>query len=255
MIENSADVEGGGAAFGTLNNCIVVSNSATWYGGGIHDCTVNNGTLVGNSAASGGAAFYGRLFNSICYQNNPPSFDLPDDPLFVDLAGGNLRLQSNSPCVNMGNNSQVNTWTDFDGRPRIVGPKVDLGAYEFVAEFDAWLQHNGLLVDGSADFDDADGDHLNNWEEYRCGTEPTNASSAFRLLQPTQVGEEIVIRWESVTNRIYGLELSTNVSTPATFELLASNLVGQAGITTYLDASAGTNSAPLRAYRVRVDIP
>jgi len=42
-----------------------------------------------------------------------------------------LRLQSNSPCINVGNNAYVVGSTDLDGRPRIVGGMVDMGAYEF----------------------------------------------------------------------------------------------------------------------------
>src|SRR5262249_53862468 len=55
------------------------------------------------------------------------------DPQFVNLAAGDLHLQSSSPCVNMGNNSYAPGATDLEGNPRIVGANIDLGAYEYQA--------------------------------------------------------------------------------------------------------------------------
>ena len=54
--------------------------------------------------------------------------NITNAPLFVDQAGGNLRLQTNSPCINAGNNSYVIGTTDLDGNLRIRGGIVDIGA-------------------------------------------------------------------------------------------------------------------------------
>jgi hypothetical protein len=51
--------------------------------------------------------------------------------LFVDCADGNLRLQTNSPCISAGKNAYASTGPDLDGNPRIVSGTVEIGAYEY----------------------------------------------------------------------------------------------------------------------------
>ena len=103
--------------------------------------------------------------------------NITNPPLFVNTLGGNFRLQTNSPCIDAGNSSYSTNSVDIDGRPRIVGGTVDIGAYEFqgdgMGEFIAWLQNFGLPTDGSADSTDADGDAANNLQEWRSDTIPT----------------------------------------------------------------------------------
>lgn len=45
----------------------------------------------------------------------------------------------------------------------------------------AWLQRFGLSTDGSADSVDNDNDRMNNWQEWRTSTIPTNAASLLKL--------------------------------------------------------------------------
>jgi len=119
---------------------------------------------------------------------------------------------------------------------------VDIGAYEFQTPPGAlgptWREQFGLTTDGSADaFDRAD-DGLNDGQGRVCGSNPINALSALRLLPPTPLGGDLVVRWQSVPNRLYFLVRNTNLAASPMFLPLATNLPGQAGTTTYTDTNA-----------------
>ena len=150
LANNSAQY-GGGVVAGNLNNCLLTGNTAQ-YGGGVYNGTANNCTIIGNSATNtGGGAYRESVVNTIIYFNSSPTgvnFDsssvlnycctiplptggtgnITNPPLFI---AGNYQLQSNSPCLNAGNNASVTNATDLGGNPRIAGGIVDIGAYEF----------------------------------------------------------------------------------------------------------------------------
>jgi hypothetical protein len=273
---NSARTAGAGASGGTLNDCTLSSNSAD-IGGATSGSTLNNCTVAGNSALLGGGTFDSALNNCIVYFNTAAAganygpwstltycctTPLPADgvgnitnaPLFVDYAGGNLRLQSNSPCINAGLNAYAPGPTDLDGLPRIVSGTVDIGAYEFQGPGSAisyaWLQHYNMPKDGSADYLDPDHDGLNTWQEWRCQTCPTNALSSLCLLTATPAGTNVTVSWQTVEGVSYFLERSTNLWASPPFTPLATGILGQPGATTYTDTNAPRLS-PL-FYRVGV---
>jgi predicted outer membrane repeat protein len=126
--------------------------------------TFTNVTFSGNAAASGGAisAEYGRgtIKNSILWGdiggeiaggtfavdhslvqggfagagniNADPLFVSPVDPGGAGSAG-DLRLQATSPALDAGLTASLpaGVATDLDGSPRVMGPAVDMGAYEY----------------------------------------------------------------------------------------------------------------------------
>ncbi len=161
----------------TLTNVAFSGNQAD-YGGGMwnesgSNPTLTNITFSSNLASIGGGMYNAEssptLSNSILWANTPeqvfnnsgshPSFTYNDvqggcpagstcidlmnaDPLFVDAAGGDLRLSPGSPAIDAGNTAYITATLDLAGGPRFVDipaapntglgtpPLVDMGAYE-----------------------------------------------------------------------------------------------------------------------------
>src|SRR5690242_1000314 len=156
VVSNLAGTGGGiyfsGALFST--NCTIVGNTATNQAGGVYSGILENGIIYGNYCTS---AAYG--YSSNFYQTKLTNC-WTTDPLFVNAIEGNFHLQSNSPCINAGDNAHVSSMTDLDGNPRILGGTVDIGAYEYQTPSSilsyAWAQQYGLATDGTADNADTD---------------------------------------------------------------------------------------------------
>jgi len=161
IVRNFATDGGGGGVYcsrGTLENCLVVDNEVYNGGGGGVFCSegaLRNCTVTRNFAAYGGgvASTGGQVENCIVYDNSaqgdnnwhntggafthtcttPAVGDhcVTNDPAFVYPAGGEYQLYYDSPCVGAGMNQPWMTGAmDLDGKPRILGDQVDIGAYE-----------------------------------------------------------------------------------------------------------------------------
>lgn len=116
-------------------NCTVTGNAL--YGFNAHDGTIRHVILWDNTS--------GPLANS-----TTPLFSGTANPYFVQpgfwdqlnnaWVDGDYHLTQNSPYINAGDPNYPNdpnrTTQDIDGNPRVVGPRVDIGAYEFQAACD-----------------------------------------------------------------------------------------------------------------------
>ncbi len=89
---------------------------------------------------------------------------------------------------------------------------------------------------------------MNNWQEWVCRTNPTNALSVLRMVSALPTSTNATVTWQSVAGVNYLLERSANPATP--FTLLATNILGQAGTTSYGD----TNAAGARSFFYRVGV-
>jgi hypothetical protein len=151
---NAASVGGGGmgSVFSslTLTNVTFSGNTAGSWGGGMEhsnsNSTLTNVIMWGNTAPSFAGILHYSGTLTVTYSNIQGSYpgtgNINANPLFVDADGpdnivgtldDNLRLQSNSPSINAGNNAAVPTGvtTDLEGKPRIQNGTVDMGAYEY----------------------------------------------------------------------------------------------------------------------------
>jgi hypothetical protein len=136
------EVSGGGAFSCTLNNCTLNGNTLSDFaldtdGAGASQSVLRNCIAWNNFIGSTSSWLDNYGNNSslyhCCTRPQPDSGfgNISDPPLFANEANGDLRLQSNSLCINAGNNAYVVGTTDLDGNPRIVGGTVDIGAYEY----------------------------------------------------------------------------------------------------------------------------
>ncbi|HTF80423.1 MAG TPA: PKD domain-containing protein, partial [Cytophagales bacterium] len=148
-----------------INNSLIVDNYAAELGGGIYNnaskLNLKNITIANNTnkVYTYGEQLWGgnyTLTNSIVRgtgkkQNFEPNYkdqyyvfkysdiqggafgegNIDVDPLFVDPSSGNYRLTCASPLINIGSNHLATQGLDLDGKPRVYGGNVDLGAYEF----------------------------------------------------------------------------------------------------------------------------
>jgi hypothetical protein len=259
LVNNQASQRGGGANSCTLYNCTVVSNSAPIGAGIDSSLSMNSIVYYNNGQNVSGIGNGGRGFYDCSTPMLGEGFgNFTNEPSFVNPAAGDFHLQANSPCINAAGNNYLtvtnSSYTNFvfegeyyilntndlDGNPRIAGGTVDVGAYEYQSPASiisyAWLLQNGFATDGSADFADPDNDGMNNFQEWRAGTSPTDATSLLQLSVPIVNPAGLTLSWQSQTNVTYYLQRSAALSAP--FSTIQSNIIGQTGTTSVTDTNA-----------------
>ena len=156
-----------GASASVLNNCTVVSNVTTQVGGAVDSSTLYNSIVYYNITPDGTNCSNSTLTNCCTTPDPGGGGNITNEPLFVNLIGENFHLQSNSPCINAGNNAYVTGTNDLDGNPRIVRAARWTSALTNIKHPSARFPTRGSSnmacpPTRSADFSDADGDGMNN---------------------------------------------------------------------------------------------
>ena len=165
IIKTNRATQKGGGVFGDagsiIQNSIIINNHSGNIGGGGIYCyngTIQNCTISGNGGISpAGVKCTGdaTVQNCIIFGNSPGEMDIPatnryncirDWPLFAGginiitnnphfVSDSDFHLLGFSDCIDAGTNlPYVYTTTDLDGNPRLDGPTVDMGCYEFIPE-------------------------------------------------------------------------------------------------------------------------
>ncbi len=131
---NIADANGGGM-YNTNTSSPTVTNCILWGNEPNEILDVNSSTTVTYSDVDGGTGQ--SWFGTGCIDADPCFIDPNGPDGIIGTKDDNLRLKSDSPCIDAGDNSAVTEATDLDGLERIVDANcdgtatVDMGAYEF----------------------------------------------------------------------------------------------------------------------------
>jgi len=142
---NQAPAGGGlemrGSSLARLTNTIVAFNTSGIRMDASSHAAFYNNDVFGNTP---GGDFQGFTAPTGTLGN------IAQDPLFVNRASGNYRLQAGSPAIDTGDSGEF-TWyhRDLGNQPRVQGARVDMGAYESPGAASLFLQWDRQPVPGN----------------------------------------------------------------------------------------------------------
>ena len=126
ITDNTSGVQSGS---GTFTNC-TITNGIFSSAGSFTNCIVWNET---NSFAMFSSVTYTAITDGHDGTGNINLSAINNDatgPHFINPTTGNYHLAAGSPLINAGLSSVNTTTTDLDGKARIIGSSIDMGAYE-----------------------------------------------------------------------------------------------------------------------------
>jgi T5SS/PEP-CTERM-associated repeat protein len=232
IVGNTAGNDGGGAHYSTLINCTVSDNLATNNGGGMSAGTgldygvAINSIIYYNTALNSGNDWDGNGSMVYCCSTadwaHVAAGCITNEPGYINRDMGNYRLATKAPCISAGWNDFAPALPDLDGQPRIVDFVVDMGAYEsqIILDSDGDQMSDGYEMiyfgnkTNSIAGDNPDFDPHNNLEEFIAGTDPTAGAAYFCFTNAIPDATGFIVEWApSISNRLYNIQWSTNLTT------------------------------------------
>ena len=136
---NSVQYGGGGAVAGrsfhwvgeaTMRNCIVWGNIGDEYQPGI---SIQPTPLCERCGPNPINVSFTLLQEQSSYSSINRYEVIVADPCFTDADDNDYHLLPDSPCIDAGDPNYIAepNETDLDGKPRIIGGRIDMGAYEY----------------------------------------------------------------------------------------------------------------------------
>lgn len=264
---------GGGTL--TLNQCTLSGNLAYFAGGGIFNnggalaltnCTLSLNSATGNSNSRGGGISGGSLTltNTIVAGNTAVTNAnilanisgnggnlTSGNPMLASLGNYGGRTQTmppliGSPAIDTGNDAAAASFT-YDQRGagylRIVGPHVDIGAYErgSLNSFNAWAVETTGTAAGGLSFTGIAPNGRTYGLNYALRGNPLSGSaSLLPALSPSGAGHSVQFPYRpGATDLIYTVQRSSDLTTWTEIYRFnpATNLVGVNGVTSSEDAT------------------